>query len=105
MMGVWVFVRGAESRWSVNHQPPEFWDDPELYLWIAKIPADTRVLNFVGREETAGSIFEYAAKQALRRGHLVFDHEDAGFFIPEEECHKIRNVDKIRWQTILPAED
>jgi len=88
MIGCWVFIRGAECNWSLNHNLNMF-KNPDLKLWTSKIPERVEVLDFLGNIETVGDIFQNAIKKCQERNHFNLDHEDAGFFIPEKECKYI----------------
>lgn len=87
--GTWVFIRGAESVWSLNYK--EDWEG--CGLWIAKIPRTTRVYDYLGQTTTAGEIFDRAIQTCRYRGHFNLDHEDAGFYIPEDQISQIKGSD------------
>jgi len=85
LIGYWVFIRGAENPWSLNHNL-EIFNNPELKLWVSEISGKVEVLNSSGNKVTVESIFIDAIDKCMDRKQFNLDHEDAGFFIPEENC-------------------
>lgn len=84
--GVWVFVRGAEAAFSL----PSRKCHPGCPVWVAEIEADAPVYNWLGRPTVPREVLALALEKARDRGYVCLDHEDAGFFVPEESLHHLR---------------
>jgi len=84
----WVFIRGAESSWSLNDR-----ERRGANWWTGEIPEGTLVTDWQGKKRTAGDILAGALEEARRRGHVVFDHEDAGFKVdPHVRVYQIEKL-------------
>lgn len=53
-------------------------------MWVAEIEADAPVYNWLGRPTVPREALALALEKARDRGYVCLDHEDVGFFVPEE---------------------
>ncbi|MEW5932042.1 MAG: hypothetical protein AB1816_00455 [Bacillota bacterium] len=84
--GVWVFVRGAEAAFSL----PSRKCHPGCPVWVAEIDAGAPVYNWLGCPTFPREVLALALEKARDRGYVCLDHEDAGFFVPEESLRHLR---------------
>jgi len=90
--GMWVFINGAQSEWSLNHKQ---YTNGEVW-YIGTIDTDSEVYDFMGNKTTPLNVYKSAIDRMISRNHFNLDHEDAGFYIPKTqfsnvELHKKHN--------------
>jgi hypothetical protein len=83
--GIWVFINGTQNSWSLNHK---YYSDEHTFK-ITKINDNAVVYDYIGRRTTPRDIMNRALELSKNRGHFNLDHEDSGFFIPEESYSNV----------------